>query len=1445
MKKSNYILISLLLLVGMYCAASVSYALDAPHNTTSDVDCDLCHYQPDSIPGWTSVPFSAETTPFNALCVTCHNTVDMTDPKFADVKTHSSFETGPTGSYSYIMECRTCHNPHLQDNLKANTALGNLETGLTTGVTLSTTSTLSDSSKNWPTDKFKNAILIPNTTYPTYFYRITGNTSNTLTVRGLLKNPPYAGVGKTYSIKYGKLVKTSISTPSSGSKAVTFLTNSGPYSYVTTTVSIKGICQVCHTKTLYYRGDGSKVQEGHYGAIGDDCVSCHKHNVGFKGVFAAGGGCAACHGNPPSDGLTLISKNAVNGDPVTSDSPGAGVHLNHTTKSIGCDNCHLGGMNINQAGASVGNYRIDLGFSLQTVTIPGNYDGKWRSFYSYKNYGLTTVTTGNSLNCTNLYCHSNVQTGANGTGAPTTSTVKWTSASTGQCGTCHAGDGASGNATLIATGSHTKHVNAGTYNFSCSQCHNNAGSGRANHVDNNIQVSFLQGGAYSQPTNTPGNGYGTCSTSYCHSTGQAALGATVTDYATPQWGTTVTCGSCHKDFSSDATAPGSHPKHVISGGVACATCHSGYTAGTVAAATHANGNVNLSFAGPGAGTTYSQGSSHLVGNGYGSCSTAPCHNSGQAPDGTASPLTYGTPTWGLILGCNSCHKDMNSDPTAPGSHPKHVQSYGMSCAICHNGYTSNSVASASHIDTQVTLSFTGLGVWTSYSQGNSHALQNGYGSCSAGYCHGKTNTSPAWGSTTSCVSCHDASSTGLSLRHDKHYNSATAAQWLTGGTDAHTPDAYVYACLQCHPTNSHTTGSWNSMADAQLTGAKMSWYTVGAANTNDAKGFKYSLTGNCGTTCHTKDGSTIGSAISAPNWGSASTGSCGVCHNKPADAAPVWSTAHSKHLKVYSANTNITCNACHSGTASSMTTINTAAGRNQHPDGTKNVAFNAWSSGAGAAWSGTQCSNTYCHSNGTSPNGGTHAAVAWNTITTCGSCHGSQVTWTTSGATAATGVHYHHIADSGFACNICHSATASSMTTIGTYANHVDKNVTIRINNSYSTVGSTYSGVAAAWNTIYQKTPGTATGTCNTTFCHGVSSPNWGTVSNDAQCVKCHGVVGTTPAEFTADKRTAAPGWNTTGRNTAGAVGTQTNGVSNDSKVGAHNKHLNAYSVWGTIGYSSDVACADCHTLWSSVGSVGHMNGSTDMVWSSFARNAGTDWTAVTGALTPNYANGTCATVYCHGNGFWSSNRGAGITVGWTSNAYLTSARWTTVGCNQCHLSPPNVKHNGLDAHPAAELGSCTPCHGHDGWGTSHINGTLEASGACNSCHWYDTTDAGAWSVAKTGADTTLWNSANAWGAHSKHIDHLKARYGVWLTASTNQWGTVGIQPAYAQVCGFCHGTDAAREHQLDGGSATRNIWATTSIRTTHAFGASLPSWDTVTRSCSNLDCHYKGAPIW
>src|SRR6185369_3557787 len=255
----------------------------------------------------------------------------------------------------------------------------------------------------------------------------------------------------------------------------------------------------------------------------------------------------------------------------------------------------------------------------------------------------------------------------------------------------------------------------------------------------------------------------------------------------------------------------------------------------------------------------------------------------------------------------------------------------------------------------------------------------------------------------------------------------------------------------------------------------------------------------------------------------------------------------------------------------------------------------------------------------------------------------------------------------------------------------------------------------------------------------------------------------------TASAVQAAPGYAGTGTDLAGQTGVITNGVSNDPQVGAHDAHLRAVN-----NYTSRVVlCSDCHTVPASGA---HANGTTGLVWSNLARNIGTSGTpASRGALTPTYSAGVCSANYCHGGRLAG---GANTSPAWAGTTYLTAYAKTAANCGQCHGAPPQAAPSSF-LHPGLTIASdCAGCHGHNGSGSTHIDGILQAAGgACNGCHDYDTTGGGTtWGTTNFGGTAAMEGR----GAHAKHIEYLKTRYGVTLNAASDTFGTGNA----AAVCG-------------------------------------------------------------
>ncbi len=84
------------------------------------------------------------------------------------------------------------------------------------------------------------------------------------------------------------MIKDIIATPNSGNKTVVYTAQTGAGSFADDGVApYDGICEVCHTTTVYHRNDASG---DHAHNTGTNCTGCHTHANAF-----GAGACDACH----------------------------------------------------------------------------------------------------------------------------------------------------------------------------------------------------------------------------------------------------------------------------------------------------------------------------------------------------------------------------------------------------------------------------------------------------------------------------------------------------------------------------------------------------------------------------------------------------------------------------------------------------------------------------------------------------------------------------------------------------------------------------------------------------------------------------------------------------------------------------------------------------------------------------------------------------------------------------------------------------------------------------------------------------------------------------------------------------------------------------------------------------------------------------------------------
>ncbi|GFE57394.1 CxxxxCH/CxxCH domain-containing protein [Geobacter sp. AOG1] len=581
----------------------------------------------------------------------------------------------------------------------------------------------------------------------------------------------------------------------------------------------------------FVTGDGGATTVTQTGSNRCTTVYCHGGWTGSNGSITnpswAGGStqaaCGTCHGT------------------TAATAPTAGSHGRHAANGAGqlallCSTCH---------GPDPTNNGHVNGRVVWNLATGDNRFGASATYKTFANASTAALAPYGS--CT-VYCHSSVQNATGTTVATPTTSAVWGTAAPLTCDTsnCH------GNPP--AGGSHSKH---NTYSYACDICHSGAGNETAKHADYKIDVAFSglgNGGTYTQSAvNPPGNGFGSCGTIYCHSSGQSADGLSATPvYAgtNPAWGGTAACGSCH---ATTTLATGSHTQHLALD-TNCGNCHTSATATAYSNAAHVNQLIDVA-------DSYTKGGA--PGNGYGTCSTATCHGANSPVWGanTANATCtkcHGKPTtianystanaWQAAPGYATTGTDIAgqtgtftngvSNDAQVGAHDAHLRAVNaytgrrVLCTDCHA-----IPASGTHANGATDFAWSNLAqnIGTTGSVSTRGTLTPTYSAstCSNTYCHGAklaggADTTPVWTDTayltpyaknaTNCGKCHGAPPT------------------TAPSTFLHAGIAITDDCAGCHNHN----GSGPTHIDGILYGA-----------------------GNCDS-CHDYD--TVGATYSAGRW---------------------------------------------------------------------------------------------------------------------------------------------------------------------------------------------------------------------------------------------------------------------------------------------------------------------------------------------------------------------------------------------------------------------------------------------------------------------------------------------------------------------------------------------------------------------------------------------------
>jgi predicted CxxxxCH...CXXCH cytochrome family protein len=751
-------------------------------------------------------------------------------------------------------------------------------------------------------------------------------------------------------------------------------------------------------------------------------------------------------------------------------------------------------------------------------------------------------------------------------------------------------------------------------------------------------------------TSVANTGVKTCSSIYCHSTGQSTSDkdSAVPTYTSPVWDNPSTgdCGTCH-EINVGSVVSGSHDQHLNATGVdGCGNCHTG--AENDASAYNSGNHVNASID---VANSYTAGGT--PGNDYGTCSTASCHD-----DGTGSTVV--TPIWGSSPDpCTACHAEV----PGTGSHQKHVVTtlYNKAvCGNCHDGAVRASTAPAQHLDGDLDVydvSAGDLGYPQDVAKGGAP-----YDSCSTVYCHSTgqstsdgsdstpTYSTPAWGGSAACGTCHEVNvGSVVSGSHDEHLNASI-----------------VNGCGDCHTGAADNGSSYNSILHVDG--------TIDVANTYSAGGAPGNGYGYCSTAlCH--DNGT-GSIVNTPTWGSAPQ-ACSACH----DPAPN-TGSHSEHL----AESGVACNDCHDNAVQGTTAPT------QHLDSNIDV-FDASSGDLGYPSNKTKgtaystCSTAACHSNGL----GTYKTTpTWGTSTSgCNFCHNALPT---------SGSHSKHVivaasaygstsvnSTSGnydFGCGNCHPVNAS---------NHRNGSLDITLNKNHA-------GTLKSNNNVtddvsgYNQTPGT-TVTCSAAYCHSdtngtfATTPNWysGLFEGDV-CANCHG---NSPASNAHGIHVVGIHYSTIYTGTSGLIaGSGASGAGHGDPGTSTTVNCNiCHNDTLTVSRNdNNTVCNTCHNgegnalASSDLDKSKHVNGTPDIAFvnatirsraqirddittvselntywqrnNSYKAGATShDSSKATLSSTASFSSGTCSSVACHN----------GNSVNWNTN----------ITCDACHTTLP------------------------------------------------------------------------------------------------------------------------------------------------------------------------------
>lgn len=668
---------------------------------------------------------------------------------------------------------------------------------------------------------------------------------------------------------------------------------------------------------------------------------------------------------------------------------------------------------------------------------------------------------------------------------------------------------------------------------------------------------------------------------------------------------------------------------------------------------------------------------------------------------------------GFKARCDACH----NAPPAAGKHATHfgtgtaaygnpsVQSttaaYVFSCGICHNGVHLNTPGNPHTVE----VTFAGIATQdpvsgsASYVPSSSSVDDPGHGwtfnysdgTCSNVYCHGNypgsgKNASPKFGTGTAvCGSCHNASNTATpaSGKHGKHTDSyyyefkcTTCHKDIVGGTS---PAGYTITDKSKH-VNGYVDYKFDP-ADPRVSGGV---YSIATGTAVPANGAIPRTFGSCNNIyCHSNvqpNGGVGGpSSYSNPSWGTAGSAACGSCH-AGGHGALLGTGSHTAHLAYAFTTSDIyKCVICHSWDQSQSMNCSSCHNFYVTPEYARHAnykievsfdrAFNdsasygkspSFTPGTGYS----NCTNTYCHSSGTSVSTGEipdNTTPNWGSESLqCNSCHGNPPGYANGSPKANS--HGMHVVHSAGDCSNCHYATTADGTTITDKTKHLNK--------AYDLVpkpGNSFTYTYAADG-----------GTCATNACHG--DAKWGSLETPAGsgCQNCHGH---------EDDWPVVPGY--TWRGTKKSHATHTENDANDLKgpnlqcSDCHETNNFPRFKDGGATLSATTACNPCHSPGGSYDGVNDPVVGAKANWKTGIYNSDKTtlqsgkekWcvtchdesaSVISGVTAPNVA-GNESGAYDFGTGWGYYKTGHGLPSSQTYPASGGVTAGAAVECSGCH----------------------------------------------------------------------------------------------------------------------------------------------------------------------------------